>query len=190
MESFPNTKISLEKQPYFHLQMRSNSEYWSIGSKKKMNKLNHALNGNRRNLGYKYLAWNCDKGFVAEKKLDELKVYMHKSKPLIAGVSEVNLVRNENNKNVNSKIEFSTEQLQERLKIYEYEIILPDSWMKHGKARVIVYVKNDINVKKVNLKDDESHLHSILLEVGFGRVKKHFFNFFYREWTPVLLYLK
>ena len=93
-----NTKISLEKQPYFHLQMRSNSEYWSIGSKKKMNKLNHALNGNRRNLGYKYLAWNCDKGFVAEKKLDVLKVYMHKNKPLIAGVSEVNLVRNENNK--------------------------------------------------------------------------------------------
>ena len=76
----------------------------------------------------------------------------------------------------------STYQVFEKLKIEDYDIILPESWYKHGIARILCYVHSDINAKNVKLKDDESHLQSILLEVGFGKSATHYVNFYYREW--------
>ena len=59
---------------------------------------------------------------------------------------------------------------------------LPDSWEKHGKARCLVYANEELKVKKKCLKDNEDHLQSIVLEVGYGRSKTHLYNFYYREW--------
>ena len=42
------------------------------------NRLVHALNGNKRNLGYRYLAWNCGRGFLSENKLDDLKLSINR----------------------------------------------------------------------------------------------------------------
>ena len=52
----------------------------------------------------------------------------------------------------------------------------------NGKARIIVYVHDDIKAK---IKEDDagdSHLQHVLLEVGFGKSKTHFVDFYYREW--------
>ena len=60
--------------------------------------------------------------------------------------------------------------------------MLPPSWLKFNKARIIVFVDEEINVKLKDTTDEESHLQSILLEVGFEKSKKHMVNFYYREW--------
>ena len=75
-------------------------------------------------------------------------------------------------------------QVLEKFAIEDYKIFLPDSWLSHDKARVIVYAKEDINVKQIHLDPFSNHLQCINLEVGFGKCKKHFYSFFYREWTP------
>ena len=37
-------------------------------TKKEMNKIWHMKDGNKRNPGYKYFSWNCDRGFISENK--------------------------------------------------------------------------------------------------------------------------
>ena len=147
------------------------------------NKLCHSLHGNRRNIGYTYLAWNCDKGFLAQNKLDDVKIAIDRHRPNVVGVSEVNFKRNESNTDENNNTCLSTEQLNKKLWIPEYKLILPDSWERYGVARVIVYVKDDIKVKVRHLDNTYDHLQSIVLELGYGRCKPHVFNFYYREWT-------
>ena len=93
-------------------------------SANKTNQVCHSLNGNRRNIGYTYLAWNCDKGFLAQKKLDDIKVAVDRHKSLVIGVSEVNFKRNEFNQNEASITCLSTEQLYKKLQIPEYGFFL------------------------------------------------------------------
>ena len=149
---------------------------------KEINKLVHTLNGNRRNPGYKYFAWNCDRGYLKENKLEDVKNYASRHKPNLMSISEVNLKRNENNQNENSLNEFSTEQLMKTFQIPGYDIILPESWNVFSKARILVYVNSELNVKTCGLQNEENHLQVVTLEVGFGRSKKHFVSFYYREW--------
>ena len=143
----------------------------------------HVLYGNRRNVGYNYLTWNCDKGFLSQNKLDDVKVAAAKLRPHVIGISEVNLKRMENNNSEHSYSYFSTEQVQQAFYIPDYKIILPDSWTKYGMARIMLYVKDDLKVKVKHASDDANHLQNILIEIGYGKSKPHFFNFYYREWT-------
>ena len=145
------------------------------------NKLCHTLYGNRRNIGYTYLAWNCDKGFLSQKKLEDVKIAAEKHRPHAIGVSEVNFKHDEHNTNENSNTHLSTEQLHKRLKIPGYDLILPASWERYNTARVIV--KDDLKVKVKQPDRNTDHLQSILLELGYGKCKPHLFNFYYREWT-------
>ena len=78
---------------------------------KQINKACHIMEGNKRNPGYKYFSWNCDRGFLSEHKLDDLKCFAFRNKPHVISVSEVNLVRNEQNNNEKSTNQFSTEQV-------------------------------------------------------------------------------
>ena len=151
---------------------------------KQMNKFCHMRDGNRQNPGYKHFAWNCDRGFL--NKLEDVKCYASRHKPHTMGVSELNFIRNENNRNELSKTVFSTEQLMETFQIPGYNIILPDSWTVHDKARIILYVNNELNIKVCSLENDEKHLQVITLEIGFGRSKKHFLSFYYREWKNMV----
>ena len=146
------------------------------------NKLCHCINGNRRNLGYKYFMWNCDRGILNENKLEDIKLFAEKRTPHIMAIIEINLYRDENNKNLENSSRLSTEQVLDKFKIEDYDIIFPDSWQKHNIARIVCYVHSDIKAKKIELKPDESHLQSILLEIGFGKSSTHFVNPFYREW--------
>ena len=146
------------------------------------NKRSHILYGNRRNLGYKYFSWNCDRGLLAKHKIEDVRVFAARHKPHFMGISEVDLKRNENNPKHSSNNEFSTEKAQEALKIDGYRLLFPSSWMTHDKARIIVYVHDEIKAKVINDDPAETHLQHVLLEVGFGRSKTHFVDFYYREW--------
>ena len=134
--------------------------------------------GNRRNLGYKYFSWNCDRAYLSKNKIEDVKQIATRHKPHFIGISEVNLSRNElvpdDNENNN---EFSTEQAHEKLKIEGYQLFLPTSWTEHNKARLIVYVDENISVKFGHNPSHASHIQNILLEVGFGKTKKHFVSF-------------
>ena len=98
----------------------------------------------------------------------------------------MDLVRDEQNKNEKSTNRFSTEQVNKLFQIPEYSVILPESWLLFNKARILVYVHEEVKYKICELKDGEKHLQTITLEVGFGRSTKHFVNLYYREWKSII----
>ena len=90
-------------------------------------------------------------------------------------------------KNYDDTNELSTDQVNDILKVDGYRIILPHSWEIHGKARIIVYANEEVKAKLKDIKNDETHLQNILLEVGFGKSKTHLVNFYYRDGSPASL---
>ena len=68
-------------------------------------------------------------------------------------------------------------EIEKNLKIENYKIILPQSWQHYGKARVLLYVKDDINLKVKPLARGDTDLPSVSCEIGVGREKKT------REWS-------
>ena len=150
---------------------------------KSLNKMCHILYGNRRNIGYKYFSWNCGRGLLSKNKIEDIKQVAIRHKPHFMGISEVDLRRNELAlHDSDSSIEFSTEKIHQALKIEGYKLFLPQSWLIHDKARIIVYVNEEINAKNQSCSNFDSHIQNITLEVGFGRAKKHIVCFYYREW--------
>ena len=148
------------------------------------NNLIHAICGNKRNVGYKYLSWNCGRGFLSEHKIDDLKMTINRHRPHVVAVSEVDFLRCENNNDENANNNFSTNQLLEKTNIQDYTVYLPKSWDAIGKARIIVYVRDDLKTKHIQPQDQYyDHVQNITLEIGFGKSKTHFCNFYYREWT-------
>ena len=153
------------------------------GSGLSINKLCHIKNGNkRRNIGYKYFTWNCDRGLLSQNKIEDIKMFASKHKPHFMAISEIDLRRNENNVNENSSNVLSTEQVHEKFKIEGYRIILPPSWLIHDKARIFVFVNEELNVKVRQVNQSETHLQNVLLEAGYGKSKTHLIDFYYREW--------
>ena len=148
------------------------------------NKLIHALCGNKRNIGYKYLYWNCGRGFLSEHKIDDLKITIGRHKPHVIAVSEIDIKRNDDNNDEMATNNLSSEKLHEKFHINDYKIYLPKSWDTIGVARIVVYVRNDLKSKLLHPQDPHyDHVQNITLELGFGRAKPHFCNFYYREWT-------
>ena len=59
--------------------------FWSLGlrwsySRSKINIL-HYIYGNRRNLGYKYFSWNCDRGLLSKHKIEDVRNFATKHNP-------------------------------------------------------------------------------------------------------------
>ena len=81
------------------------------------NKLCHSLNGNRRNLGYNYFMWNCDRGLLSENKIEDIKFFVEKRNTHIMAGIEVNLTRNEQNIKFDSTNQLSTNQVLEKFQI-------------------------------------------------------------------------
>ena len=79
----------------------------------------------------------------------------------------------------------STKAIYEVLAIKGYNIILPQSWFKFDQARVVLYVKEGIQVKEIQLNDADADLASISIQVGVGKERKSIFNIFYREFTGI-----
>ena len=151
----------------------------------KTNALCHSLFGNRRRLGYKLALWNCRKGLLQDtdfdsSKLTEIKLFIKKHNPHTFGIIESNIHSSESR--VQRRTTFKTHEVEAKLQIDGYKLKLPDTWLHFGQARVIVYVRNDINYKRKQMQSN-TDLPNITLEIGLGREKKTVVNYFYREWT-------
>ena len=150
------------------------------------NTLCHTITGNRRRLGYKLAMWNSRKGLIAKNsdsdssKLIDIKLFVEKHNPHLFGIIESDL--HSPNSRIHRHSTYNTEEVKSKLKIDGYKIELPDSWEYHGQARILVYVRDDVNyTRKTMLVGND--LPNVTLEIGVGKEKKTIVNYFYREWT-------
>ena len=143
------------------------------------NKTCHTISGNRKQQGLVISSWNCGRAIF--NKVTDIKLFIEEHKPHLYAISEADLHSPDSVPTRRSTL--TTEEIQERLQVEGYTIILPDTWEAFNHARIIVYASNEIKVIKrenpVLIKD----LPSITLEVGRGGERKSLVNFYYREWT-------
>ena len=146
------------------------------------NKIQKIYNGNRRNVGYKFAVWNCGRGLLQEGfsiKLSEIKQLISKYKPHSFGIIESDLYSTKSSK---SRKTFTQAEIRDNLKIDGYKIEFPKTWEKHGEARIICYVSDEIKYSRKWLQDGNDHIPSITLEVGLGKATRTTVHYFYREW--------
>ena len=150
------------------------------------NHLEHSLNGNRKT-GYKIASWNCNRGLIINNvesesdKLVDIKLFIEKHKPHLMAVIEAD-IHGPGSRTLRNKY-YTTDEIHDKLHIDGYKIELPNTWTKHNQARIIVYISDELNAKKIDVTDDVDDLPTITLQVGMGRERKSIVNFFYREWT-------
>ena len=77
----------------------------------------------------------------------------------------------------------STEGIHDELNIQGFKIILPKSWQVHGQARVMIFAKDELQVKIKDVGNQNADLPTITCEISLGKEKKTIVNFFYREFT-------
>ena len=111
------------------------------------------VNGNR-NRGYNIGMWNCRKGLTdgrgaASSKMDEIKQFILKKNLHILCVIEVDL--HSRMSRVDRRNTVTRQEIDSILSIDGYKILLPASWKQHGQARMIVYVKNELQVNERDL---------------------------------------
>ena len=104
----------------------------------------HAINGNRRRVGYRLSFWNCRKKLLNHhinetSKFVDVKCFIQKHKPHVFGLIESDL--HSPLSNCIRKNKFSTEEVIDELKIDEYSLVFPDTWNHFGQARIVAYVK-------------------------------------------------
>ena len=111
--------------------------YWShLGMT--VNKIQKMYNGNRRVVGYKFAVWNCGRGLVQDvfsTQLEEVKQFIAKNKPHCFGIIESDFF---STLSQNRSKKYSTSEIKEKLKIEGYTIEFPETWEKHGQARLIL----------------------------------------------------
>ena len=106
-------------------------------------------------------------------KMVEVKKLIKDLNPHIFGVSECEL------KKVNGVFD------EKKLKVPGYNLLFPKSWVKSGKARVVVYTKKNLEVEQLDDLQDET-VQSIWVKAGFKSSKKIFYCHGYREHTSTL----
>ena len=149
------------------------------------NKLAHMLNGNRSR-SYNIGMWNCRKGLtnsenLPTEKIVDVKEFLESNDLQLLCLIEADL--HGATSRVRRVKPLTGKEIEKNLKIENYKIILPQSWQHHGQARVLLYVRDDINLKVKPLARGDTDLPSVSCEIGVGREKKTRVNFFYREWT-------
>ena len=153
----------------------------------KTNQLQHSLLGNKRQLGYKLASWNCNRGLVHRvdgmdsDKLVDIKLFIEKNKPHLFGIIETDL--HGQNSRIFRQNTLTIEDIKDKLKVDGYSIEVPKTWEAHDQARLIVYVSDNVKVKKVDMHDSDNDLPSLTFEIGLGRERKTIVNYFYREWS-------
>ena len=182
-----NLKYNLEKccvkMDYLKMTKQNYSICWSQYGLS-INKMQKIINGNRRSVGYKLAAWNCSRGLIQDGfscKLLEIKQFLQSKKPHCFAVIEADIYSTLSHINRNRK--YSTAEVREKLKFDGYKIEFPSTWDRHGQARLICYVSDEIKYKRKTLNDGLDHIPSITLEVGLGRATKTTVHYYYREWT-------
>ena len=157
---------------------------WALGSSSN-NKLVRIINGNGRK-GYNVGLWNCRRGLVVGEKQASTKMVEVKQFIQSKSLHLFCLVESDLHSHISRYIRrhpLTTEEVHKILGISGYKIFLPKSWQVHGQARVIVFAKEELNVKIRDIGIENGDLPTISCEISFGREKKTIVNFFYREFT-------
>ena len=147
------------------------------------NKIQKIINGNRRSQGYKLAVWNCGRGLVQEDfsiKLNEIKKFVESKKPHCFAIIESDFFSPQSDANRARK--YTTNEINENLKIDGYKIEFPKTWNIHGQARLICYVSEEIKYTRKYFDQTFDHIPSITLEIGLGRATKTIVHYYYREW--------
>jgi len=100
-------------------------------------------------------------------KIFEVKRIVNDHKPNILGLSECELRKKDGYYD------------ESRLKVPGYNILFPKSWIHHGFARVVVYIKNSLEYEQLECLEDTS-VQSIWLKGSFKSGKKNLFL----SWVP------
>ena len=157
---------------------------WSYKGKS-INKLNRIINGNGKK-GYNIGLWNCRKGLIdsdksESTKMTEIKQFLSDKCLHLLCVIESDL--HGPGSRYSKRIHLSDTDVQSVLKIPGYQLIFPKSWSIHGQARIIVYAKQELIVKTLDIGSQNSDLPIVNLEIGLGKEKRTIVSFFYREFT-------
>ena len=113
-----------------------------------VNFLMKMTNGNGFNK-YNIATWNCRKGLIDGNKLptskiSEIRHFMYEMNIHLLCVTECDIHGVKSTNFVRQKL--SHEEVTDALHIQGYTVKFPASWRVHGVARLIVYVKNEINL--------------------------------------------
>ena len=119
-------------------------------------------------------------GNLSDKMVD-IKLFIEKNNVSLLGIIESDI--HGPNSPANRSNTFKKEDIIEQLSISGYTIYLPDTWNDFHQARLIVFARDDIKVKKRNNPYTIKDLPNMTFEVGIGRERKSLINFYYREWT-------
>ena len=143
------------------------------------------INGNR-NRGYNLGIWNCRRGLTdgnsePSHKMSEVKAFLQKKNLHMLCLIEADV--HSAISRIRRRSPLTTKDITNKLDIPGYKIFLPSTWQKYGQARILVYAREELNIKERVLGDQHSDLPMMTFEIGFGREKKTIVNFFYREFT-------
>ena len=165
--------------------------YWSQGSLS-TNKLGRIIHGNGRK-GYRIGLWNCRRGLVVGEKQSSTKLVEVQQFIQSKNLQILCLVESDLHSIISRysrRHPLNTNDVHNTLVIPGFKIILPKSWQAHGQARVIMFVKDDINLKIRDIGAPNADLPTISCEISLGREKKTIINFFYREFMSGVSGLK
>ena len=139
-----------------------------------LNKAMHMKMGNQERSNCLNIASiNCEKGFTSQGKVREIAQYMEDYNIDLMGVAEIEM----------TKTKFHHEDLYE---IQGYKIVKPKSWEKHGRARMVVYMRKSleehVKILPGRMSDDQP---DVWLELNFPTMPTTEILFYYREWTDI-----
>lgn len=134
-------------------------------SRKSMNKLQHALSGNKRDF-IRIAHWNMGSALL-QHKMEELELAIRDVKPDIIGISESNL---------------TADVCLDEVSIIGYKLYTSNMYNnpKFAHTRIVMYVKDgtDVNIRSDLMSDESS---TIWCEVNYGGGKKLICGQLYRE---------
>ena len=128
------------------------------------NSLCHSLNGNKKNQGLIISAWNCAR--AVSSKMEDIKLFIENYRPHLFAILETDL--HGQHPFLGRRIPFTTDEINDKLKVDGYSIVLPDTWHLFNQARMIVYVSDNISFKNRNIPNTVNFLPNITLAVGIG----------------------
>ena len=145
------------------------------------------MNGNRPGrTGLSMASWNCRKGLLDKNnhptdKVHAIATFLTETKVDILSVCESALhgpkSRTQRSYPVTNAI------ITNSLRVPGYSIVLPESWKRHETSRLYLYIKDDVNFKKIQSTVNTSDLPIITIQARKGGEANTIVSVFYREFT-------
>ena len=170
--------------PAFTSSPRTQPMSWAQWSRS-INKLIRMINGNGRR-GYNIGLWNCRRNLIDGEKSPSAKMIEVKQFLQNKHLHVLCLVESDIHSPLSRYIRrhpLNTSEVHSILHVPGYKISLPKSWQVHGQARIIIFTREELQVKIRDTGVENSDLPTLTIEIGMGREKRTVINYFYREFT-------